>query len=61
MKRAIKDKLIGACVLRQLHDISGSFLPTRILLRELSFFHSEFLLFIGILRCIICIFLMCCI
>jgi hypothetical protein len=46
-------------MLRQLRDMSGSFLATRILLRELSFFHTEFRLFIGILRCIMCIFLTC--
>jgi len=57
MKHVIKDKWIGVYVLRQLYDMSGSFLASRILLRELSFIHTEFRLFIGILRCTICMFL----
>jgi len=57
MKHVIKYKWIGVCVLRQLHDMPCSFLATRILLRDLSFLHTEFRLFVGILRCKICIFL----
>jgi len=59
MKRVNKDLLIGACVLRQPHDMSGAFLSIRILLGDVSFFHTEFRLFIGILQCIICLFLTC--
>ena len=42
MRHVIKDKWIGACVLRQLNDMYGSFLAACVLLRELSLFHVEF-------------------